>query len=240
MTATPAANLQNHSKTVILKDGSALRLRPLRSQDEEQLLDFFQRLSHHTVHLRFHHVLTQMSREEAKRFCRIDHENIFAIVATIGEAPEERIIAVARYARLPKRDTAEAAFVVEDSYHGRGIGTHLLEELAATARLQGICRFEAEILAENRNMLKVLKDSGFKTSQRIQFGVSTVSVDIAPTEVAEERLAERERVATIASITPNAIGTHSSARRDSAPITYVSSAATSLVQPTRPSFNFVK
>ena len=104
MTANPASNsLERYKTAVILKDGSTLHLRPIRREDEERLLALFHRLSHHTVYLRFHHVLTQMSKEEVIRFCTVDYDDSFALVATMGEDIEEKIIAVGRYHRLPRK-----------------------------------------------------------------------------------------------------------------------------------------
>jgi len=170
MTASPSNNsLDKYETAVILKDGSTLHLRPIRQDDEERLLAFFYRMSPHTIYLRFHHVLTNLPKEEARRFCTVDYDNTFALVATLGEEAEEKIIAVGRYARLPKRDAAELALVVEDAYQGRGIGTHLLEQIASIAREKGIRRFEAEVLVENEEIMKVLKDSGFQIAK--EFGL---------------------------------------------------------------------
>ncbi len=185
---------------VILRDGSTLYLRPIRRDDDERLLDFFQRLSPHTVYLRFHHRLKQMSREEVERYCTVDYENTFALVATLGEDLEERIIAVCRYYRLPRVHVAEVAVVVDDAHQGKGIGTHLLEHLAAIAREKGIRVFEAEVLAENAQMMKVLMDSGFQVIQELEHDVYRIALSIAPTPAAEERSAEREKIATIASL----------------------------------------
>ena len=108
--------LGKYQTAVILKNGSSLRLRPIKQEDEEKLLTLFFRLSHRATYLRFHHVLAHMSKEEARRFCTVDYDNTFALVATIGEGDEERIIAVGHYYRLPTRDAAEVAFIVEDAY----------------------------------------------------------------------------------------------------------------------------
>jgi len=195
-----ASHTEKYKTAVILRDGSTLLLRPIQREDEERLLALFYRLSQHTVYLRFHHVLTRMSKEEVQRYTTVDYENTFALVATLGEDIEEKIIAVGRYARLPKGDAAEAALVVEDAYQGKGIGTHLLEQLAVIAREKGISFFEADVLGENRKMVKILKDSGFKIATKLQYGVYRMVMDLAPTPLAEERTAEREKVATIASL----------------------------------------
>ena len=163
-------SIEKYSTSVALKDGSSLHLRPIQMSDEEKLLALFGRLSKQTIYLRFHHVLSHMSKEEARRFCTVDYVNTFALVGTLGEGPEERIIAVGRYARQPGAEIAQIAFEVEDKYQGLGIGTHLLDQLAYIARDKGITTFEAEVLSENRDMMNVLINSGFsmrKTNARV-------------------------------------------------------------------------
>jgi GNAT superfamily N-acetyltransferase len=54
---------------------------------------------------------------------------------------------------------AEVAFAVADDLHGRGIGTRTLEQLAAIAADRGIRRFDAEVMASNRPMLDVFRET---------------------------------------------------------------------------------
>ena len=198
--STVDENLDRYETTVLLRDGSTLLLRPIRQQDEERLLALFYRLSPQSVYFRFQRVLTQLSREEAARLCTVDYQDTFALVATIGEDVEEKIIAVGRYSRLPAGDAAELTLVVEDAYQAKGIGTHLLEQMAGIAREKGIRRFETEVLAENERVLRVLKNSGFEVEQELGAGVYRVVMRLAPTPIVEEKSAERERLATIASL----------------------------------------
>ncbi|MCX6007625.1 MAG: GNAT family N-acetyltransferase [Chloroflexi bacterium] len=193
-------SIEKYSTSVALKDGSSLHLRPIQMVDEERLLSLFNRLSKQTIYLRFHHVLSHMSKEEARRFCTVDYVNTFALVGTLGEADEERIIAVGRYARQPGAEIAQIAFEVEDKYQGLGIGTHLLDQLAYIARDKGITTFEAEVLAENRDMMNVLINSGFKMNRQIQGSVYLGMLDLAPTEIVEQKSFEREKFASIASL----------------------------------------
>ncbi|MDY6916863.1 MAG: GNAT family N-acetyltransferase [Chloroflexota bacterium] len=196
----PGTDLRRYETAVILRDGSTLYLRPIKPDDEERLISFFYRLSLDTVYLRFHRILTQLSVEEARRLCNVDYDSSFALVGILGESAEERIIAVGRYNRLATGDSAEVAFVVEDPYQGRGIGTHLLEQLAVVAREKGIRLFEAEVLGQNREMMRVFLDSGFRVERELEYGVHKVVLNVAPTPAVEERSAERERIATIASL----------------------------------------
>ena len=76
-------DLEQYRTVVTLRDGSALLLRPIRPEDEDRLLALFYRLSGHTVYLRFHHVLTHMSREEVAHFCAVDYDNSMALVLSL-------------------------------------------------------------------------------------------------------------------------------------------------------------
>jgi acetate---CoA ligase (ADP-forming) len=193
-------SIEKYSTSVALKDGSSLHLRPIQMADEEKLLSLFGRLSKQTIYLRFHHVLSHMSKEEARRFCTVDYVNTFALVGTLGEGPEERIIAVGRYARQPGAEIAQIAFEVEDKYQGLGIGTHLLDQLAYIARDKGITTFEAEVLSENRDMMNVLINSGFSMHKQMQGSIYLGMLDLAPTEIVEQKSFEREKFASIASL----------------------------------------
>lgn len=193
-------SFDKYSTSVALKDGSSLHLRPILLSDEDRLMALFGRLSKQSIYLRFHHVLTRLSREEAQRFCTVDYNNTFALVATLGERNEERIIAVGRYARHPGANRAQIAFEVEDKYQGLGIGSHLLDQLACIAREKGISHFEAEVLAENKDMMNVLINSGFKMQRQVQGSTYLGILDLSPNEIVEQKSWEREKVASLASL----------------------------------------
>jgi acetyltransferase len=193
-------SIEKYSVTVALKDGSSLILRPIQLSDEEKLLGLFNRLSKQTMYLRFHHVLNNITREEAHRFCAVDYFNTFALVCTLGEDEDEKIIAVGHYARQPGAERAQIAFEVEDKFQGLGIGTHLLDQLANVARDKGITNFEAEVLAENKDMMNILINSGFKMHRMYQGSTYVGILDLAPTEIVEQKSFERERVSSVASL----------------------------------------
>ena len=89
--------------------------------------------------------------------------------------------------------TAEVAFVVADAHQGRGIGSVLLEHLAAAARECGIERFEAVVLAENAAMIRVFRDAGYETTRHIDAGEVTLTFDVAETPTTEAVMREREQ-----------------------------------------------
>lgn len=185
--------LKGYEVDVPLRDGSTVRLRSIRPDDDDLMIALFNRFSLRTVFLRFHHAISEMTKEEVQRYTHVDYEDTFALVAMLGEPPEERIIAVGRYARLGDSDRAEVAFVVEDGHQGQGISTHLLKRLAAAARGKGIRVFEAEVMGENNEMMAVFRESGFPIESKLADGAFHVVLAIEPTPAPEEKAGRRGR-----------------------------------------------
>jgi acetyl coenzyme A synthetase (ADP forming)-like protein len=184
-------------RDVVLRTGSTLRLRPIRSEDADALLALYRRLSPDSLYFRFF-ALPNIDAQRAAGFCRVDYDDAFAVV---GETAG-RIAAVAHYFRLPQHpEVAEVAFTVEDALQGQGVGTRLLERLAEIARSRGITTFEAEVLGHNRRMLDVFRNCGFAiTQRRAEGGVERVRLELAPSASYEEHAAERSARAAFASM----------------------------------------
>jgi RimJ/RimL family protein N-acetyltransferase len=133
----------------------AVVFRSIRSADAADLQAFHRRLSDDTVRNRFFGAHRELSDQEAHRFTSLTAGEETAVVGTLNG----RIIAVARSVRLGGGDTAEVAFVVEDGYQHRGIGTTLLALLARFGWTDGVRRFVADTFASNRSMLDVFMHS---------------------------------------------------------------------------------
>jgi acetyl coenzyme A synthetase (ADP forming)-like protein len=182
---------------VILRDGSTLRLRaPLRS-DADPLLDFFSRLSDRSRYLRFHG-FPALGPKLVEPFVDPDWDERGALIGCF----DNRIVALANWARLRDRRAAEVAFTVDDEFQRRGIGTRLLERLAESAAEARIEQFVAEVLPDNRIMLDVFRDVGFDAVRELEGGEVEVRFPIAPTTRYRERVAERDHVAVQASLRP--------------------------------------
>jgi len=119
------------------------------------------------------------------RIMRVDPERQVALVVTTGTGDDEIVIGSGRYfASGPGGErTAEVAFVVEEDYHGLGIAGRLLEHFAGIAREQGIAAFEADVLAENKSMIRVFARSGLPMTTRRDGGTVhvTLALRVAPT-----------------------------------------------------------
>ena len=189
------------SVDVILRDGGTLRLRPPTSADTEALLGFFRALSSQSLHHRFHG-FPQLRPQLVESLADPDWSERGALLGTLADEDGERVVAIGNYVRLRDPALAESAFAVADAEQGRGIGTRLLERLAARAAAVGIDRFVAEVLPENRSMLGVFERAGFELKRELASGVVEVEFPIASTERFEQSVEERDHTAVVASLRP--------------------------------------
>jgi len=186
---------------VILRDGRTLRLRAPRRTEADGLLEFFRGLSEQSLYRRFHG-FPQVGEQLVEPLLEPDWNERGALLATLVEDDRESVVAVANYVRLRDPALAEAAFAVADAHQRRGIGTRLLEQLAARAGAVGIESFVAEVLPGNRDMLGVFEAVGFELTRELQGGELEVRFPIAPTARYETRVAERDHTAVTASLRP--------------------------------------
>ncbi|MCD9625026.1 GNAT family N-acetyltransferase [Rhabdothermincola salaria] len=200
MTATPFP--PHWDFDVVLADGGTVHIRPILPSDTEAYLRFFHRLSRETRYYRFFSPKSELTDDEVRFFTTVDFEARVALVAVVGG----EIIAVARYDRLDDRPVgevgpdAEVAFTIDDHHQGRGLGTVMLEYLAAAGRENGIGRFVAQTLPDNRRMIRVFHDAGYQTVDRFADGVVEVEFPIASTDAARDAVERREHRAEARSI----------------------------------------
>lgn len=181
---------------VVLRDGATAHLRPVSPADAEGLQRMHQSQSEASIYLRFFTYKASLSAAELKRFTHVDYRDRVAFVITIGND----IAGIGRYDRLDAPNEAEVAFMIADAHQGRGLGSILIEHLAAAARENGIDTFTAEVLPENRTMLVVFQESGFDISRRFDDGVVVVEFSIDPTERSRAVMESREHRAEAKSI----------------------------------------
>jgi acetate---CoA ligase (ADP-forming) len=182
---------------VILRDGSTLRLRAPAAEDADALLEFFAGLSDHSRYLRFHG-FPALGPKLVEPLLEPDWQERGALLGSL----DGRIVAVANWVRLRDPRAAEVAFTVGDDFQRRGVGTRLLEQLAARAAEAGIEEFVAEVLHDNATMLAVFRDAGFAVTRAGEGGELEIRFAIAPTDAYRQHVAERDHLAVRASLEP--------------------------------------
>jgi len=173
---------------VVLRDGSTMHIRPITPDDADALQRFHLGQSERSTYMRFFAPMERLSDSMLRQFTHVDHRDQVALVLVDGE----EIIAVGRFERLPGGD-AEVAFNVADSAQGKGLGSVLLEHLAAAGRELGVRRFVADVLPQNARMLRVFSDAGYDVQSRMEDGIVSVAFTITSTDRSLAVLAEREQ-----------------------------------------------
>ncbi|MDN4162057.1 GNAT family N-acetyltransferase [Nocardioides abyssi] len=170
---------------VLLADGCVAVVRPLTAADGPALHALHESVSVEAIRLRFF----SPSRVAAHRY--VDHvlasPSTLALVAETGG--ELLGLATAEPFGVGR---AEVAFLVGDAARGRGVGTLLLEHLAALASFRGVTAFEADVLMENHAMLSVFSATGRVEGRASDSGVVVLTLGTRAGAQATARSDERE------------------------------------------------
>jgi acetyl coenzyme A synthetase (ADP forming)-like protein len=184
---------------VALRDGGTVHLRPIRPDDAGRLVAFFEHLGPRSRYFRFFRLKERLEPVEVAYFTTVDYQKRMALIALQGDD----LVAVGRYDQLEQEPgVAEVAFAVADDHQGRGVGTALLQLLTTYARTHQVESFRALVLAENAQMMRVFRNSGYSLKRTLEEGVYTVEFPVADTGDARAAAAEREQRAVAASLLP--------------------------------------
>lgn len=200
---------------ILLRDGRPAFLRVATREDLPALQELLQRSSISSRYFRFFGGITpadgasrliaqdsaaQAAEDAPPQFPGTGAVQGLTLVVTTGDG-DDRILGVGSYSPVSPKE-AEVAFLVEDAYQGKGIGTILLERLALAADIAGFRRLIAQVLPENQQMLSVFQDSGYDIDRELEEGVIQIALDIEPTERSVAMAEARDRIATQASLEP--------------------------------------
>jgi acetyltransferase len=149
-----------------MKDGTQVRIRPIRPEDEPLAVKFHESLSEESVYFRYFHMLklqTRVAHERLSRLCFIDYDREMALVVMYKnpETGDRQMLGVARLSKLHGKDEAEFSMLISDRYQCKGLGTELLRRLLEVGKDEKLRYITAEILLENRAMQRVCEKLGF-------------------------------------------------------------------------------
>ncbi|RPJ14199.1 MAG: GNAT family N-acetyltransferase, partial [Deltaproteobacteria bacterium] len=140
-----------------LRDGTAIRFRPIKPSDEEQMRQLFYRFSDETVYYRYFGHVKAMPHAKMQQYANVDWSNTMSIVGLVEDGDQSRVIAEARYIIERERPFAEVVFVVDEAYQEQGIATYMYRMLVRLARERGVQGFTADVLFSNLGMMKVFR-----------------------------------------------------------------------------------
>lgn len=180
---------------VVLRDGSTVRIRPARPEDEGLVEDFLIDLSPESRQLRFWTSSIDV-KEIATKAVDVDYSDHLTLIAVAGP---NKMIGGAQYQRLDE-GRAEVSISIADEMQGKGLGSILIAQIAQAASEAGIPTLVAEVLPENHRMIHVFRDSGFDPSIRAKPGAIEVEFATSVTEQAIGQIEARESAAAISAM----------------------------------------
>lgn len=189
------------SGSLIMRDGSTAAIRPAEPTDATLLQQFVSRLSPESRRHRFFSESLPPVEAVASLCHSSDPCSHFTLIVTRMWEGQQHIIAAGSY-WAKDAQTAEVAMAVDDGFHGKGLGTLLLERLAIVAIRHNYSHLWAVTHADNLAMREVFRESGFTSHEAYEGDDMEVELSLIPTETTVTRAEVRERLATTASLRP--------------------------------------
>jgi acetate---CoA ligase (ADP-forming) len=186
---------------LILRDGTTALIRMAQPTDRSALQVFVDGLSRESKRHRFFSESNPPADLLASLCDNSDPRSVLTLLVTRTCEDKQHIIAAGSYLAKDE-NTAEIAFMVKDAFHGKGLGTLLLERLALLAIRHGFLRLWAVTHADNLAMRDVFKESGFDVHEVMENGDMEIDLSLVPTQATVARSEVRERLAATASLHP--------------------------------------
>lgn len=164
-------------RTLRLRDGRTVSVRPVRPADAERLRAFDGRLSDASRSFRYLGWIPRLSPEGALAMATVDFRESFALVATAHPEADEHIVADRRLASdLP--GTADIAVAVAEDCQDVGLGPAMIRLVLAVAAGAGLGTVVAQVREDNLHMIHVLRCLGFRRTGE-ELGVITFAAHAA-------------------------------------------------------------
>jgi len=156
---SPGPSAENERWTS--RDGRTVILRSITSEDKRIEKELIDGLSIQSSRYRFFHVLKEATEEMVNRFCDIDYKTEMAILAEYDSNGKKQNVGVVRLFIDPGLQTGEFAVLVADNFQNSGLGTKFMESLIALGQKMGLKSIYGIVLADNDEMLTLMKEFGF-------------------------------------------------------------------------------
>jgi acyl-CoA hydrolase/RimJ/RimL family protein N-acetyltransferase len=163
-------------RSMELKNGSKVMIRPSRASDVEMLQHLFYRMDKADVYKRFFNPICSFSASDAMNYCNVDYDSVMVFNAVTGERESEMIVGSALYGKDHATNMAEVAYMIRPDWQNIGLGSALQDRLAEYARARGLRGFTAQLLVENAGMLSLIKRLSDRAEIRTSKGLFEVTV----------------------------------------------------------------
>ena len=161
-----------------LRDGTEIFFRPVKPTDEAALSEMLYSLSSSSVQKRYFTYTQTFPHKDVQKLTNIDYKQDLAIVGVVPGPSGDQIVAIAQYFLDPKIMLAEVAFIVQDVWQDKGMGTVLLDYITDIAKKRGVKTFYATVLPNNKAMLNLFYNSGYQVRTEFDGDAHTITYDL--------------------------------------------------------------
>jgi GNAT superfamily N-acetyltransferase len=173
-----------------LADGAEVVVRRGRAPDVPAIMEMHRRCSPATLRQRYF-TAGQPPRPLLARLAGTSAGGRSLIAAT----SDGQVVAVANLVTTPPdHDTAEMAFLVDDAWQGRGLGTALARRVADLAASLGITELRSCALAANTGFPRMLRRAGYDITSRVNGAVLELRTSRTPAGDGNGRASEADDV----------------------------------------------
>lgn len=145
-----------------MSDGTEVLLRPIKPEDEPMIGEMLATVSEQSLRFRFFGNVPNFDHSRLVRFTNNDYDREIAIIAELTQEGRKRIIGVARLMGDPDLRCGEFATLIHDEFQGKGLGFKLVDLIIGIAHEKGFHEIGGYIASENRRMLHVVEQLGFR------------------------------------------------------------------------------
>jgi GNAT superfamily N-acetyltransferase len=152
------AKMKDLKKNGKLKDGTVVLLRPMIKTDRKELGEFFNRLTPSVLQYVRNDVTDPTVLD--KWFDQLNYDRVFPLLAF----KNDKVVANASLHRVAygwRKHLATIRIVVDPTFHGKGLGTLMINELVDLALEFGIEKLMVEFPLRAHEALAMFKKAGF-------------------------------------------------------------------------------
>lgn len=177
-TATSQERLQpprarHEAGAPLSRTGHRVQVRPLHAQDREELQQLLNRTSARSLYQRFFST-SQVTAGQYLDILADPNRTVDGVVAI----SHGRIVAVGSTHQTRARTGVEVALLIDDAHQNTGLGTLLIEDLAARTKERGVTTMTALVLSMNGQIRRLLDDLGLPVHYDCDGQTSTATIDL--------------------------------------------------------------
>ncbi len=158
--------MEKLEQIVAVKAYGKLKIRAIRSEDEQQMVRFHERISEESIYMRYFEYLglnQRVSHERLVRICKNSNESYAIVVVELTETSRypAAIIAVGRLTTTLEPYVVSFDTLIADQENASELGKVLLHQLVKLARAFGFRILTSELLVSDHDSLNLSRTLGF-------------------------------------------------------------------------------